>query len=210
MILPAAEEIAMSRWALLCTFVICLAFAGGCGSRLTHTNVHTFRLGETTEKDLRDKFGKPDMAEERGDGAGLSRTMRWRGEPGTPGFGSLNDIRYLVAETYNGRLRAWLFASSAPGAGRSKFNEANVSRLVEGQTTREQAAQLLGDPAGKAIRGTLIPDYRNEFGPNIAEIWAWIGIRGKAFSNEVTLRMHLVKFDTSGRVVESATRTFKG
>lgn len=199
----------MRRPVLLYTCAMCLAFAAGCGSRLNNTNVRTFRLGQTTESDLRAKFGKPGLTEDRSDAAGTRRVMRWTGDPGTPTMGSLRDVRFLVAETLNGRLSGWIFASTAPGAGRTKFNEANVPQIVKGQTTREDALRLLGEPAGRATRGSLIPDYKDEFGPGVAEVWAWIGAKGQFFKNEIAVRELLVKFDASGRVVDVVNRTLR-
>ena len=190
--------------------VLLTACATGCGSRLNTKNVRTFRLGQTTDADLRAAFGKPDVTDERGDATGVSRVMRWRGEPGTPGFTNLNDVRLLVAETYNGRLRGWIFASTAPGGERSRFRESNVPRVVKGQTTREEALRLLGEPAGRALRGSLVPDYRDEFGPGVEEIWAWFSVAGSVFKNEVNVREVLVKFDASGRVVDLVNRALKG
>jgi hypothetical protein len=189
---------------------VLLALATGCGSRLNHTNVRTFRLGQTTEGDLRAKFGKPDLTEDRSEGSGTRRVMRWTGDPGTPTMGSLRDVRFLVAETRNGRMSGWIFASTAPGAGRTKFNEANVPKIVKGQTTRDDALRLLGEPAGRALRGTLIPDYKDEFAPGVEEVWAWLGAKGNFFKNEIAVRELLVKFDGSGRVVDFVNRTLRG
>ena len=182
----------------------------GCGSRLNADNLSSFRLGQTTEADVRAAFGKPDMTDERSDGAGVSRVMRWSGEPGTPTFSAVRDLRILVAETYNDRLRGWIFASSAPGADGTKFRRSNVPRIAKGQTTRDEAVRLLGRPAGRASRGSLIPDYKDEFGPGVDEIWAWVHIdNGGAFNGEIIVGELLVKFDASGRVVDVVNSTLK-
>lgn len=190
--------------------VLLLAAATGCGSRLNAGNVRLFRLGQTTEADVRAALGKPDVTDERSDGAGVSRVMRWVGEPGTPTFSAVRDLRVLVAETYNDRLRGWIFASSAPGADGSKFRRSNVPRIVKGQTTRDDAVRLLGQPAGRGARGSLIPDYKDEFGPGVEEIWAWVHIdNGGPFNGEVSVGELLVKFDAAGRVVDLVNRTLK-
>jgi hypothetical protein len=183
---------------------VLLACAAGCGSRLNAGNVRSFQLGQTTDQDLRARFGKPDMTDERRDATGVSRLMKWEGTPGTPTLGTLRDLRVLYAETYNGRLRGWIFASSAPGAGRTRFRESNIPKVVKGQTTRDEAVRLLGEPVGRALRGCLIPDYQAEFGPGVEEIWAWFAIRG---GSNLTVREFQVKFDGSGRALDVVNRS---
>lgn len=188
---------------------VLLACTAGCGSRLNTSNVRGFQLGQTTDQDLRDRFGKPDLTDERRDATGVSRVMKWEGVPGTPTLGNLRDLRLLYAETYNGRLRGWIFASSAPGAERTRFREANVPKVVKGQTTRNEAIRLLGEPVGRALRGCLVPDYVNEFGPGVEEIWAWFGIRGGTVGSSLTVREFLVKFDGSGRALDVVNRSIR-
>ena len=191
--------------------VLVLTVATGCGTRLNKKHVRKFQLGQTPESSLHSAFGKPDVTDDRSDGTGVSRVMKWSGRGPDQLFFKIPDVRVLIAESHNSRLRAWMYASSAPGAEGTKIRKDAVPQIVKGQTTREEVVRLLGEPAGKALRGTLMADYQREFGPGVDQIWGWVNFEGSVFLGaDVTVRILLVKFDASGRVVDTIMRSRKG
>ena len=202
------------RCAIWCVVGVLLAMSTGCAeSKLTRANVRKVQLGQTTEGQLVATFGKPDLSEERSGSAGTSKLMRWRLNSGGDsmfGYRSM-DLRYLVADAYNGRVRSWMFVSTAEGDA-TKIRSSAVPQVVNGQSTRDDVLRLLGEPTGRALRGTLIEDYGVEFTPGVTEIWAWATVdnaRGWVGGKDLAVRILLVKFEASGRVVGTITRAIK-
>lgn len=195
-------------------FAVLLAWATGCGGpTLTKQNVRTLRLGQTAESQVRATFGKPTLAEERSDGASTGKLLQYRlSDGGVTIIGYRNvDMRLLVAEFFDDRLHAWLYFSTA-GEDATKIRASAVPQLFKGRTTRDEALRLLGEPAGRALRGSRVPDYRAEFGPGVEEIWAWTAVDGAHgwAGQAVAARLLLVKFDAAGRVVDTVKRSLKG
>jgi hypothetical protein len=200
----------VNRFIVMLACAMVLAGATGCGSGLKSKNVRTLQLGQTTEAQVRKMFGKPDMQEDRSDATGTGRIFRYDHVGGAViALYRVADVRYLAVEVHNGRVRGWLFGSTAPGDS-TKIREAAVPQVVKGQS-RDDVARLLGEPAGRALKGCLIVDYKDEFGPAVEEIWAWFGIKGAsgAFWSQVKGRLYMVKFDGQGRVVETLNRAMR-
>lgn len=191
-----------------------LASSTGCaGSKLTSANARRIQLGQTTESQLIATFGKPDLTEERSGSAGTDKLMRWSLVSGGNRFFVYRsmDLRYLVIDTYNGRVRSWMFVSSADGDS-TKIRSSAAPQAVKGQTMREEVLRLLGEPAGRSLRGTRIEEYASEFSPGVTEIWSWAAVdnaRGWVAGSDLAIRVLLVKFDASGRVVDTITRAIK-
>jgi outer membrane protein assembly factor BamE (lipoprotein component of BamABCDE complex) len=192
------------------TALLLVSASTGCGSGLKSKNVRTLQLGQTTEKQIRGMFGKPKVVDARSDGTGRTLMLRNDHVGGAMiAFYRLADIRYLTVDLLNDRLRGYLFASTA-GGDATKINKAALAALQAGMT-RDEVLRLLGEPAGRALPGTILDDYKDAFGPRVAEISAWTMVEGATgvMWGNVTVRLLLVKFDASGRVVETATRAVR-
>jgi hypothetical protein len=193
---------------LLC--VVVLASAAGCaGPKLTSRNARRLQLGQTTEPQIRATFGKPGLTDERSDGSGVSRVVEYRlvsGGIDLIGYRDL-DLRFLVADVYNGRVRGWMFVSSDKDDP-TRIRRSALPQIVSGRTTRDEVLGLLGEPAGRALPGTRIEDFQGEFVPGVQEIWAWTAVFGAHdwYVKPLVARILLVKFDASGRVVQTVTR----
>ena len=197
-----------------CACALVLALSAGCANmKLTSGNTRRLQLGQTTEAQARGVFGKPQKVEERSDAGGASKLIRWLFNSGARSNIGYNmvDLRFLDVDFFNDRARAWLYVSTAPKDS-TKIRSSALPLVVKGRTTRDEVLRLLGEPAGRALRGTLIPDYASEFGPGVTEIWQWAAVDGSSgwFVRNYSVRVLLVKFDASGRVVDTITRTIKG
>ena len=203
----------MKRSIVLFASVALLACSGGCRtSKLTSANVRRLQLGQTTAAQALAAFGEPSGVAERSGAEGASKVINWEFSPGPqPKYVYRRfDLRYLAADFYNDRVRAWVYLSTARKDPTSIRSSA-VPQVVKGQTTREEVLRLLGEPAGRALRGTTLADYAGEFDAGVTEIWQWGAIDGAAGWTplRMAVRMLLVKFDGSGRVLGVAQRTVK-
>jgi outer membrane protein assembly factor BamE (lipoprotein component of BamABCDE complex) len=190
--------------------MVLVACAAGCaGPKLTGHNARRLQLGQTGEPQIRAIFGKPAQTDERSDGSGVSRVVEYRlveGGIDLIGFRDL-EVRFLAADVFNGRLRGWVYVSSDDDAP-TRIRRSAVPQIESGRTTRDEVLGLLGEPAGRALPGTRIEDYQGEFGPGVQEIWAWTAVVGAHdwYVKPLVARILLVKFDASGRVVQTVTR----
>jgi outer membrane protein assembly factor BamE (lipoprotein component of BamABCDE complex) len=201
----------MRSWIVCLVSLVALSAATGCGSKLKKDKVRTLQLGQTSEQQVRSMFGKPKVTDARSDGTGVTHLLRYDHVGGAAiAFYRIADVRYLVVDLHNDRLRGYLFASTN-GGDSTKINKAAVASVQKGVTTRDDALRLLGEPAGRALPGTVVDDYKDAFGPGVTEIWAWTmveGANGMMWSS-VTVRLLMLKFDASGRVIETASRALK-
>ena len=129
--------------------ILAAVLAGACllGADFSRPDPASFTLGETTEQEIRARFGKP------------------AGEAATRVAGKLvTTLRYSYAEArsiavpvrtmayafHEGRLVGFDYMSSF-AADQTAFDELALKRIKRGETTRPEALDLVGKPGGQFI-----------------------------------------------------------
>jgi hypothetical protein len=154
---------------------VLLALAAGCasGRDFTRPAAENLALGVVTRADILAAYGRPDRQMTRvvsapGEGSGSSRSD-------APAMGSLTSLFYtyetpgrvawsgaalhqklLKFDFANDRLFSYSYLSNFERDS-SDFDEAKMSALANGITTKEDVLALFGDPSGRAMFPALLP-----------------------------------------------------
>ena len=192
----------LRRACLLFLSLLAVAPSIGCASKLQAANLNQLHVGDTSEAELRQTFGKPDNIDTLSDGSGTSQMLSFHHQGGT-GFlvWQAVDARVLIAELQNDRLRGYIFAGTR-GDNETKIDPMALQKLQVGVTRRGDVAKLLGEPVGKAVPGTRMENFKGLFTPGVVEVWAWTNVTGSNGIVFQKVRNHsfFVKFDSAGRV----------
>jgi hypothetical protein len=136
--------------------------AGGpIGKDFARPDPATTVLGQTTQAEILQRYGEP--RSERSETRALRPSNE--GVPGEQGLATWVDYVFvpdpegrsgilrrkeLTFVFWNHRVVSYRFASTFPDD-RTDFAEARIAEVVRGQTTRDEATRLLGEPTGMSI-----------------------------------------------------------
>jgi len=129
--------------------ILAAVLAGACllGADFSRPDPASFTLGETTEQEVRARFGRPAGQATARVGDKLVTTLRYA-------YAEARSIavpvRTMAYAFHEGRLVGFDYMSSF-AADQTAFDELAVKRIKRGETTRTEVLDLLGKPTGQFI-----------------------------------------------------------
>ena len=129
--------------------ILTAVLAGACllGADFSRPDPGSFTLGQTTEQEIRARFGKPAGEAAARIGGKLVTTLRYA-------YAEARSIavpvRTMAYAFHEGRLVGFDYMSSF-AADQTAFDELAVKRIKRGETTRTEALDLVGKPTGHFI-----------------------------------------------------------
>ena len=129
--------------------ILAAVLAGACllGADFSRPDPATFTLGQTTEQEIRARFGKPAGQAIARVGDKLVTTLRYA-------YAEARSIavpvRTMAYAFHGGRLVGFDYMSSF-AADQTGFDELAVKRIKRGETTRAEVLDLVGNPTGQFI-----------------------------------------------------------
>jgi hypothetical protein len=117
------------------------------GADFARPDPASFTLGETTEPQIRQRFGGPDdRVAVKVDGKAVTILRYRHADPQGPTV----PVREMAFAFHLGRLVGHEYSSSFP-ADQTTFDEAAAKRIKRGETTRAEVLALVGKPTGEFI-----------------------------------------------------------
>ena len=129
--------------------VLAVLLAGACllGADFGRPDPASFTLGQTTEAEIRARFGKPTGETAARVGGKLVTTLRYAyAEARTVAV----PVRTMSYAFHEGHLVGFDYMSSF-NADQTAFDELALKRIKRGETTRTEALELVGKPTGQYI-----------------------------------------------------------
>jgi hypothetical protein len=129
--------------------ILTAVLAGACllGADFSRPDPGSFTLGQTTEQEIRARFGKPAGEAAARIGGKLVTTLRYA-------YAEARSIavpvRTMAYAFHEGRLVGFDYMSSF-SADQTGFDELALKRIKRGETTRIEALDLVGKPSGQFI-----------------------------------------------------------
>ena len=129
--------------------ILTAVLAGACllGTDFSRPDPATFTLGQTTEQEIRARFGKPAGQAITRVGDRLVTTLRYAYAEARS---TVVPARSMVYSFHEGRLVGFDYSSSF-AADQTAFDESFVKRIKRGETTRAEVLDLVGKPTGQFI-----------------------------------------------------------
>jgi|HubBroStandDraft_6_1064221.scaffolds.fasta_scaffold59108_3 hypothetical protein len=129
--------------------VLAVLLAAACllGADFSRPDPATFKLGKTSEQEIRDRFGEPSAENStQVEGRLVTRLQYAYVEVRS----TVIPVRSMVYSFHEGRLVGFEYLSSFV-ADETVFDEASVKRIKRGETTRAEVLGLVGKPTGQFI-----------------------------------------------------------
>ena len=129
--------------------ILTAVLAGACllGTDFSRPDPGSFTLGQTTEQEIRARFGKPAGEAAARIGGKLVTTLRYA-------YAEARSIavpvRTMAYAFHEGRLVGFDYMSSF-SADQTGFDELALKRIKRGETTRIEALDMVGKPSGQFI-----------------------------------------------------------
>lgn len=129
--------------------ILTAVLAGACllGADFSRPDPGSFTLGQTTEQEIRARFGKPAGEAAARIGGKLVTTLRYA-------YAEARSIavpvRTMAYAFHEGRLVGFDYMSSF-AADQTGFDELALKRIKRGETTRIEALDMVGKPSGQFI-----------------------------------------------------------
>ena len=129
--------------------ILTAVLAGACllGADFSRPDPGSFTLGQTTEQEIRARFGKPAGEAAARIGGKLVTTLRYA-------YAEARSIavpvRTMAYAFHEGRLVGFDYMSSF-AADQTAFDELAMKRIKRGETTRIEVLDLVGKPTGQFI-----------------------------------------------------------
>ena len=129
--------------------ILAAVLAGACllGADFSRPDPASFTLGQTTEQEIRARFGKPAGQATVRVGDKLVTTLRYA-------YAEARSIavpvRTMAYAFHEGRLVGFDYMSSF-ATDQTAFDELALKRIKRGETTRTEALDLVGKPTGQFI-----------------------------------------------------------
>jgi hypothetical protein len=129
--------------------ILTAVLAGACllGADFSRPDPGSFTLGQTTEQEIRARFGKPAGEAAARIGGKLVTTLRYA-------YAEARSIavpvRTMAYAFHEGRLVGFDYMSSF-SADQTGFDELALKRIKRGETTRIEALDMVGKPSGQFI-----------------------------------------------------------
>ena len=129
--------------------ILSAVLAGACllGADFGRPDPASFTLGQTTEQEVRARFGKPDGQALTRVGDKLVTTLRYAYAKARSTAVPVRTMAYVFHE---GRLVGFGYMSSF-AADQTGFDELAVKGIKRGETTRAEVLDLVGKPSGQFI-----------------------------------------------------------
>jgi hypothetical protein len=129
--------------------ILAAVLAGACllGADFNRPDPATFTLGQTTEQEIRARFGKPAGQAIARVGDKLVTTLRYAYAEARS---TAVPVRTMAYAFHEGRLVGFDYMSSF-AADQTVFDELAVKRIKRGETTRAEVLGLVGKPTGQFI-----------------------------------------------------------
>jgi hypothetical protein len=129
--------------------ILAVVLAGACllGADFSRPDPASFTLGQTTEQEIRARFGKPSGQVNARVGDKLVTTLRYAyAEARTVAV----PVRIMAYAFHEGRLVGFDYMSSF-AADQTVFDELAAKRIRRGISTRAEVLDLMGKPSGQFI-----------------------------------------------------------
>ncbi len=129
--------------------ILAVVLAGACllGADFGRPDPASFTLGQTTEQEIRTRFGQPSGQTSARVGDKVVTTLRYAyAEARTVAV----PVRIMAYAFHEGRLVGFDYMSSF-AADQTLFDELAVKRITRGVSTRAEVLALMGKPAGQFI-----------------------------------------------------------
>src|SRR6266850_550528 len=129
--------------------ILAVVLAGACllGADFGRPDPASFTLGQTTEQEIRTRFGQPSGQTNARVGDKVVTTLRYAyAEARTVAV----PVRIMAYAFHEGRLVGFDYMSSF-AADQTLFDELAVKRITRGVSTRAEVLALMGKPAGQFI-----------------------------------------------------------
>jgi hypothetical protein len=129
--------------------ILAVVLAGACllGADFGRPDPASFTLGQTTEAEIRARFGKPAGETAARVGSKLVTTLRYAYAEARSIAVPVRTMSYALHE---GRLVGFDYMSSF-AADQTAFDELALKRIKRGETTRTETLDLVGKPTGQFI-----------------------------------------------------------
>lgn len=179
--------------------VLAVLLAGACllGADFGRPDPASFTLGQTTEQEIRARFGKPAGETAARVGGRLVTTLRYAYAEARSIAVPVRTMSYAFHE---GRLVGFDYMSSF-AADQTAFDELALKRIKRGETTRTETLDLVGKPTGQFI----YPSFYATAAGRRADIYSHS--RSEKLSAGVTLetttKVLTITFDEHDVVVET-------
>ncbi len=175
-------------------------FACSAPDTITRSAVDRFKLGETTQDEIRSEYGNQDLiAEQSTPGGGLVKLSYAYRDPNDeascdPSVYAIKQVDFFFKED---KLYGVQYISSMAGDC-TKFDDAKVTEIKVGETGMDQVKEWLGPPNGKFLAD----------GPGI--IWRYVYVQKNMHSREYDRQSLDILFDEEGIVQDFKLDSFMG
>jgi outer membrane protein assembly factor BamE (lipoprotein component of BamABCDE complex) len=178
----------------LCGFVV---LAGCAGTDFKRPDSSQVVLGKTSVDEVIRMMGEPRTTGEalRNNERIRTLTYAFAQAGGTPKYPGVTPARAMSFSSFEGVIVSHDFISSfAEDA--TDFDDAKISEIIKGKSTRADVLALLGKPCGEA----LYPVIKER--QNTAVIYAYTQVKGSPFNLQVYRKILIVSLDPSGVVAD--------
>jgi outer membrane protein assembly factor BamE (lipoprotein component of BamABCDE complex) len=195
---------------LAAVLVSLLMGATGCNS-LTIENVRKLQIDHTTDAEIKTLFGDPKTSETF-DTDGAKVAVRYFQYQLATDVGPVAWLNYYILhiETKDGVAKGYLYVSDE-GKNATVFDPSKADQIQYGVTTRQQAIDLLGPPAGMAFKASKL-DAIKKIDPasNVASYLMWVNAppaSGIVGFLKVQISVLIVQLDANDKVISKTSIT---
>lgn len=188
----------MSNTLRLLLIAVSSAFLIGCaGTNFKRPDAGALEVGKSTAAQVTQIMGAPQQTGELLRNGEKLKSVRYAYAEGAGSgkYPGVTPARAQVFLTYNDLLVAEEFVSSFPNDA-TDFDDAKVSAIVKGKSTRADVVALLGNPNGRGIH----PFIKNK--GDTASIYSYSHVKGSVFNMKFYSKSLIVSFDASGVVTD--------
>lgn len=182
---------------LLASLIATAALVGCAGTNFKRPEAQALQVGKSTTADVARVMGPaPQTGESLRNGEKLKVARYAYAEgAGTGKYPGVVPARAMALLTHNDLLVAQEFISSFPDDA-TDFDEAKVSAIVKGKTTRAEVHTTFGRPSGDAV----YPFIKNK--GETALLYSYSHAKGNAFNMKFYSKMLVVSFNDAGVVTD--------
>ena len=194
----------MKNTRLLLAFVFAVILSGCAGTNFKRPDPQALVVGKSTSSDVTRVMGSPLQTGELIKNGEKVKTARYAYAEGagTGRYPGVTPARAMVFSTFSDLLVGQEFVSSFPDDA-TEFDEAKVSAIIKGKSTRADVLSLLGKPNGEAV----FPLIKSKSESGI--IYSYSHVKGSVFNMKFYSKSLIVSFDENN-VVTDADYTSSG
>jgi outer membrane protein assembly factor BamE (lipoprotein component of BamABCDE complex) len=182
----------MKKTQLLLVFIFAVILSGCAGTNFKRPEPQALVVGKSTASDVTRVMGSPIQAGELLKNGEKVKTARYAYAEGvgTGRYPGVTPARAMVFSTFSDLLVGQEFISSFPDDA-TEFDEAKVSEIIKGKSTRADVISLLGKPNGEA----LYPLIKSKTESGI--IYSYSHVKGSVFNMKFYSKILIVSFDAN-------------